>query len=149
MKIPNLSFSIDLSRKTILIAIVIVGIVVTGVLIFTNLNYGFPLPNILGMSDNQIGKRAVDYINNNKLSNAPASLVGVSEASGLVKIKIKIGASEFDSYATKDGKLLFPQVFDMTRAEKNSTQNTSDQSSASGQGSGAENSGSKSPSCGV
>jgi hypothetical protein len=104
----------NINRNTILIGIAVVAVVVTGILIFVNVNHGFTFPTIFGMSDSQLGKKAVDYINNNQLSATPASLVSVSRASGLVKVKIKIGTSEFDSYVTKDGKLLFPQAFDMT-----------------------------------
>lgn len=104
----------SVDRNTILIAIAIIAIIITGGLIFANSNSGFSLPNILGMSSNQIGKNVIDYINSNKLSSTEASLVSVSETSGVVKVKIKIGTSEFDSYATKDGKFLFPQAFDMS-----------------------------------
>ena len=62
----------------------------------------------------RVAKKVIDYINNNQLSSTTASLGGVSEESGLVKVKIKIGANSFDSYATKDGKFLFPQAFDMS-----------------------------------
>ncbi len=103
-----------MNRKTILIAIVVIAIIITGVLIYVNSNHGFSLPTIFGKSDSQIGKEVVDYINNNQLSQTQATLVSVSETSGLVKVKIKIGTTEFDSYATKDGKLLFPQAFDMS-----------------------------------
>jgi hypothetical protein len=120
----------NINRNTILIGVAVIAIVITGVLIFAKSNIGFSLPNIFGMSDNQVGKRAVDYINNNQLSQTPASLVSVSEESGLVKVKIKIGDSEFDSYATKDGKLLFPQAFDMSPAtDSASTDNAAGASS--------------------
>ena len=109
----KLSFLKNINRNTVLIAIAAVGIVVTGVLIFANTNKGFTMPSIFGMSDKQVAKNVIDYINNNQLSSTPATLVSISEASGLVKVKIKIGTNEFDSYATKDGKLLFPQSFDM------------------------------------
>ena len=102
-----------MDKNTILICVAVIAIIITGVLIYANLNHGFSFPNILGMSDNQIGKEAVNYINTNKLSSTPASLVKVSEESGLVKVTIKIGTQQFDSYATKDGKLLFPQAFNM------------------------------------
>jgi len=105
-----------INRNTVLIVIAVIGVLVTGALIYANSNPGFSIPNIsiFGKSDNQIGKEAVDYINNNKLSTTPASLVSVSEESGLVKVKIKIGTDSFDSYVTKDGKFLFPQAFEMT-----------------------------------
>ena len=103
-----------MDRNTILVCVAVVAIVITGVLIIANSYHSFSLPNLFGYSDKQIGQKVVDYINSNQLSQTPASLVGVSETSGLVKVKIKIGTNEFDSYATKDGKLLFPQAFDMT-----------------------------------
>jgi hypothetical protein len=111
--LKNINFK-KINRNTILVSIAIIAIIITGVLIYANSNHGFSMPNFFGMSDSQIGKKVVDYINNNQLSSTPASLVSVSETSGLVKVKIKIGTSEFDSYATKDGKLLFPQAFDMS-----------------------------------
>lgn len=104
----------NMNRNTILVSIAIIAIVITGGLIYANSNPSFAIPNIFGMSDSQIGKKAIDYINNNQLASTPASIVSISEESGLVKIKIKIGTNEFDSYATKDGKFLFPQVFDMS-----------------------------------
>jgi hypothetical protein len=119
----------NINKNTLLVSIAVVAVIVTGVLIFVNVNHGFSFPTIFGKSANQLGKQAVDYINNNKLSSTPASLVSVSETSGLVKVRIKIGTSEFDSYVSKDGKLLFPQAFDMTPPKAstkntNSTQNT-------------------------
>lgn len=120
---PNLNFLKKVNKNTILVGIAIVGVVATGVLIYAQTGNGFSLPNVFGISKSEIGKRAIDYINNNQLSQTPASLVSVSEESGLVKIKIKIGLSEFDSYATKDGKLLFPQSFDMSLKEGDASAN--------------------------
>jgi hypothetical protein len=114
------SFLKRIDRNNIPVLIAIIAIVITGGLIYANSNSSFTMPTIFGMSDSQIGQKAIDYINNNQLSSTPASLGSVSRESGLVKIKIKIGTSEFDSYATRDGKLLFPQVFDMSGAESNS-----------------------------
>lgn len=111
---PISKFLKKMDKNTILVGVAVIAIIITGVLIYTSNNHGFSFPTLFGMSDNQVAKTVVDYINNNQLASTPASLVSVSEASGLVKIKIKIGTSQFDSYATKDGKLLFPQAFDMT-----------------------------------
>lgn len=102
------------NRNNVLVLVAMIGILVTGGLIYANSNSNFSLSSFFGASDAQIGKKAVDYINNSGLSSSPASLVSVSEASGLIKVKIKIGTNEFDSYATKDGKLLFPQALDMS-----------------------------------
>jgi len=104
----------NINKNSILIGIAVIAIIITGGLIFANSSKGFSMPNFFGPSDSQIGKKVIDYINNNQLSSTPASLVSVSDASGLFKVKIKIGTNSFDSYATKDGKFLFPQAFDMT-----------------------------------
>ncbi len=111
----------NMNRNTILICIAIIIIIITGILIYANSNHAFSLPTIFGMSDQQIGNNVIKYINDNQLAQTPASLVKVSEASGLVKVTIKIGTNQFDSYATKDGKLLFPTAFDMSPKNSAST----------------------------
>ncbi|MCX6718434.1 MAG: hypothetical protein NTY81_02425 [Candidatus Staskawiczbacteria bacterium] len=117
-----------MNRNTILVCIAIIAIIITGGLIYANQNHSFSISSIFGYSDKQIGEQAIKYINDNQLAATPASLVSVSEASGLVKVKIKIGTTEFDSYATKDGKLLFPQAFDMS--PKKTSASTSENASA-------------------
>ncbi len=103
-----------MNKNTILVIIAVVGILITGGLIYADSNPNFSLPSIFGMSNDKIAQKAIDYINNNNLSDTPAAMVSVAGESGIVKITIKIGESQFDSYATKDGKLLFPQAFDMS-----------------------------------
>lgn len=110
------NFIKNLNRNTLLVAVAVVGIIITGVLIFVSENSGkfsFSRLNFGGLSDEEVAKKAVDYINEKGLASSAVSLVSASEESGLVKIKIKIDSSEFDSYVSKDGKLLFPQVFKM------------------------------------
>ncbi len=62
-----------------------------------------------------IAQKSVDYLNKSILkdSGQTASLTGYSEESGVIKINIKVGANTFESYATRDGKLLFPQALSM------------------------------------
>jgi hypothetical protein len=103
----------NMDRNTILVCIAVIAIIIVGGLIFAKSNSGFSFPTILGYSDKAIGEKVVKYINDNQLASTPASVVSVSRVSGLVKVKIKIGTNEFDSYATKDGSLLFPQAFEM------------------------------------
>jgi hypothetical protein len=109
---------LNLSVNNILIGVAVVGIIITGIVIYSGQNGGssFPgLANLFGKSNEQVAKAAIDYINKNGLSQTPASLSGkVTEESGLVKFKIKIGSNEFDSYATKDGKFLLPEAINMT-----------------------------------
>ena len=80
------------------------------------------------LSSDAVAQKAIDYINSKGLTSTPASLISVGERSGLVEIKMGIGANNFDSYATNDGQLLFPQVFDMTQTNQTaSNQNTNNQ----------------------
>lgn len=126
-----MSFLNKLNRNNVLVGIAVIGIIVTGVLISAKSNQGFSLSGIFGTSDNQIAKKAIDYINSNQLSQTPASLVSATEESGLVKIKIKIGTDQFDSWVTKDGKLLFPKAIDMTPAKAAAASNSNANSNAS------------------
>lgn len=106
----DLSFFKKMDRNAILIAVAVIAVIITGVLIFVNSNpnHNFSLPTLFGQSDKQIAKNAIDYINQSKLAQSTVTLVSVSEQSGLVKMKISVGGQQFDSYVTKDGKLLFP-----------------------------------------
>ncbi len=119
-------------KNTVYIGITVIAIIATGILIFERPSSPFSLSNIFGPSDERIAKKAVDYINNNKLSRTPASLVSVSNDSGLIKIKIKIGTNEYDSYVTKNGKLLFPQAFDLTKAGTTSSSGNSQNQNTGG-----------------
>jgi hypothetical protein len=101
------------NKNSILIGIAVIGIVITGILILINENPNqiLNLKGFGGLSTDAVAKKAIDYLNSNGLTRLPASLISASEESGLVKIKMKIGQNEFDLYATKDGKLLFPEAF--------------------------------------
>lgn len=56
-----------------------------------------------------VANKTIEYINKNLLVGQTASLVSVTEQSGLIKIKIDISGTSYDSYITNDGKLLFVQ----------------------------------------
>ena len=124
----KLSFLKKINKNSLLIGIAVIGVIITGVLIFASSGTGFSLSNLnlgFGESNDQIAKKAVEYINSNGLSTETVSLVGVSEESGLIKIKIKIGEKEFDSYISKDGKLLFPATpIDMSAKKDDGTGST-------------------------
>ncbi len=104
-----------LNKNSILIGIAVLAIIVTGVLISSKSNSN----NILsflklspGMSADAVSKKSIDYLNKSVLQKGQtASLVSDSEESGVIKMKIKIGNNTYDSYATKDGKFLFPEAF--------------------------------------
>lgn len=70
-------------------------------------------------SAQQIAEKAINYINQNNLGGgATASLVEVVEEKEVYRIHLKIGDKEYDSYATKDGKFLFPQGIDLEAASE-------------------------------
>jgi len=55
----------------------------------------------------KVAQKAIDYINNNMLQDQTASLESIEAVSGVYKFKLKIGDNVYDSYVTKDGKILF------------------------------------------
>jgi len=131
----RLGFLKNMNRNTILVCVAIVGILITGGLIFANNNKNLSVKDwsfgLFGKSPKQIGQVAVDYINNKGLSASKVSLKDASEESGLIKIKIDVGGQDYDSYVTKDGKFLFatpPIVMTETKAAaQNSNQPTEEQ----------------------
>lgn len=75
----------------------------------------------------EIAQKSLDYVNKNLLGGTATTVTAVlgdiSEESGLVKMKIAVGSNEIESYATKDGKLFFPQAFNMEEVVDNSGSN--------------------------
>ncbi len=120
-----------LNKNQILVGVAVLAIIVTGVLISSNSNTGSN--NILsffklnfGMSADAVAKKSIDYLNKSVLQKGQtAQLVSTSEESGVIKMKIKIGTNTYDSYATKDGRFLFPEAFTVNVVtNKQTTQNT-------------------------
>lgn len=117
--------NIVMNKNNILIGIAVVAVLVTGVLVSVKYSKtsmpSLPLPSFLnlGMSRDAVTKKAMDYLNNTILQQGQkAELVETSEESGVIKIKIKIGTNTYDSYVSKDGKLLFPEAFNITNTTK-------------------------------
>ncbi len=113
------------NKDVLFIALAILAVVITASLLAANaanvnvLSYF----KIGGMSSDAVAKKAVDYINSNGLAGPgqTATLEGVSVESGLIKMSVKIGENKFDSYVTKDGKLLFPSAIPLGEALSNPT----------------------------
>lgn len=109
-------------KKTITIASVAIVVVLAALLAFIKTGPGFSALKFWTSGDKKIAEKAIKYINDNDLASSEASLISYSRESGLIKIKIKIGATEFDSYLTMDGKYLFPQVIEMEKTETEDTE---------------------------
>lgn len=103
-------------KNLIPISIVITGLLIAGALIY--LNQGKVTEEVSeGLSLQQVAEKTINYINQNILAEGlTASLIDISEEGSVYKIHLKIGEEEYDSYATKDGKFLFPEGYDLTAA---------------------------------
>jgi hypothetical protein len=72
----------------------------------------YRLSNSSELSAQDAANKAVSYINNVN-GNTDTSLIDVTEESGLYKIHIRIGQNEYETFVSKDGKLLFkPGYYD-------------------------------------
>jgi hypothetical protein len=106
-----------ITKNQILISVAVLAIIATTILV-SNKSAPNNILSLLkfssGLSDHAIAKRSLDYLNKSVLQNGQTAILdGISEEGGIIKMKIKIGDKNYDSYATKDGKLLFPEAFDM------------------------------------
>ncbi len=101
----------------ILIPLVVVIIIILAVALL----YDYSRNAVRGaLSKEKAAQKALDFINNVALNGqATASLIETAEESGLYKIRLKIGDQEYDSYVTKDAKLLFAQGTKITEETSN------------------------------
>ena len=98
----------NFDKKLILLVVIVTALVITGGVIYYRKGAG--KENVL--SSQEVGQKIVDYANEN-IPGINASLVDVSQESGLYKVTLRLGEEELISYATKDGKLFFPQAIDL------------------------------------
>jgi len=106
------------SKNLIPIAIIIAGLLIAGAFVYVNQGkVSEKAPE--GLSPQQAAEKAINYINQNLLQGgATASLINVVEENGIYKFRLKIGQNEYDSYVTKNGKLLFIQGIDLEKPRK-------------------------------
>lgn len=101
------------------IAIIIVGVLIAGAV------YLKSSPEDAGVSDSEqiltsreVGEKVINFINQNILQGqALASLITTGEEKELYTIKFEVQGNEINSYATRDGRLLFLEGIELT--EKN------------------------------
>ena len=75
------------------------------------------------ISAQDAANRAISYINSH--GGAGVSLIDVTEESGLYKIHISIGQTEYDVFASKDGQILLQQAIYIEESNTVDTGNTS------------------------
>ncbi len=107
MKKPN--------PNQILVGIAVLAIVATGALVLVNASGSGAFSWVrspFGASTSAIAKKSVEYLNSHVLQQGRvATLISASQESGVIKMKIQIDGKTYDSYASKDGKLIFPEAF--------------------------------------
>lgn len=105
-----------LSKILIPLSIVIAGLLIAGAFVYINQEKltGRTSEEGKTLSPQQIAEKAINYINTNKdtlTGGNTASLISVVEDGEILKLRLKIGEREYDSYTTKDGKFLFPEAY--------------------------------------
>jgi hypothetical protein len=108
----------------VLVCGVLIGVIISQQSFFAE-NFSFLNKDIL--SSEKAGERALDYINQNILkdSDLTASLIGEPVIkNGVYELKLKISDSEFNSYLTRDGRLLFPEAIVLEEEDSSKDQNS-------------------------
>lgn len=109
-------------NKGIAIALVVLLVLAgAGYLIYTKVKGGSIFPS---SGTNQSVQKALDYIQNGLGAGTP-ELVSTSIESGVYKFHFKLNGQEYDSYVTKDGKILFVEGISIASQtnENNNNQN--------------------------
>jgi len=106
-----------MGKKIIIILVFVAGLVIGGAGFYSFYGGG-------GLSSEEAGKIAMDFINKAIAEqNVTASLVSISEGSGVYKIHLKIEDKEYDSFISKDGRYLFSTAFDLLANQEASLEN--------------------------
>lgn len=104
--------------------ILLIVSVVLAVLLVGGASWYIYQEKVKNPNSQKLAQKAIDFINENVLTEGTtASLVSVKEENGLLKIRLKIGTAEYDSFITKDGKYLFPSAYDLTQTQQGSSAN--------------------------
>ncbi len=77
------------------------------------------------LTADQAAKKAVDFINENLLQpGVTATLINVKEENSLYNVKIDVGGRIYDTYVTKNGKMLFPTAIPLDSITGSAVQET-------------------------
>lgn len=93
------------SRKQFLFPIIML---IVGILIGYFFSVGSYKSASISITQEQASERALGYINSVLQGQAVAKMVSINESNGLYSMKIDVGGSLYNSFMTKDGKMLFP-----------------------------------------
>ncbi len=68
------------------------------------------------ISQQQASEKALTYINSILQGQAAAKMVSMNESSGLYAMNVDVGGKRYNSFMTKDGKILFPSGINLETA---------------------------------
>ena len=111
-----------ISKNTLLVsAIIIAGVLIAGAIIFVNMGkFTGVQKSGKTLSSQTVGKKVVDFINKDLLKGrGNVSLVKTKKENGLYEITINLQGRNIKSYATLDGRYLYPERFDMDKKKTN------------------------------
>ena len=107
------------TKNLIPLAIVISALLIAGAFIYIELGKGKE-ENSGILSPQEAAEKAINYINENQdsfnLQGQTVYFVSATEENSVYKFRLKIGEAEYDSYVTRDGKVLFPSGIDLEPA---------------------------------
>ena len=98
------------NKDLLLPAVIAVAVIIAGVYYFNNEKGD--------LSSQDAAERAISFINQTLEENVTASLVEVVDEGDVYRVHLKIEETEYHSYITKDGKLLFPNGFSLEGQEQ-------------------------------
>lgn len=105
-------------NKLIPIAIIIAGLAIAGVFVYTNYSK-CPVCSQEEekeiISSDQAAEKLLNFVNNNILrGQVEASLIETLEEAGFYKVKFEVEDQEVEWQISRDGRFIFPQVIDLT-----------------------------------
>ncbi|MFP4116304.1 MAG: hypothetical protein ACLFTQ_03855 [Candidatus Aenigmatarchaeota archaeon] len=81
------------------------------------------------LGSDEVGEKAVSFINSEMIQQGEAQLNSINETNGLYQLNLEIEDQSFESYATKDGELLFPQGVELTDTSQSEDEGTDEPNS--------------------
>ena len=110
-----------INKDKVFMGLAVLAVIITIGLFFNNL-YPNKLTSFVELnfkiSPEAVAKKSVEHLNKNILQGRTATLVGFAPEGGVIKITLEIDGNKYDSYATRDGKLFFPEALKIGQAPK-------------------------------
>ena len=119
-----------MNNKRIPIVIIVVGLLITGAIIYNN----YAKSSVEEVTEEEVdvlsleeaGQRVISFIDENILQGqTPISLIETVEEDGFYIVKFKVEEEEVEWRITKNGELIFPQVINLTEIEAEPEQGSS------------------------